>query len=108
MTTQNTPNQRHLTGTLLGVVTSDKRNQTRSVEVKYQVRHKKYGKFLQRMTRYHVHDPANAAKKGDRVEITPCRPISKTKSWRLVRVVEAAPIVAEHVKEVAVAPNAQA
>jgi small subunit ribosomal protein S17 len=92
---------RHLTGTLIGTVTSDKRDQTRTVSVNYQVRHPKYGKYLHRHTRYQVHDPKNEAKKGDRVEIAPCRPISKTKSWRLVRVIEAAPAVIEHVKEVA-------
>ena len=77
-----------LTGTLIGVVTSDKRDKTRTVTVAYQVRHSKYGKYLKRQSRYHVHDAQNASKSGDRVEIANCRPISKTKSWRLVRVVE--------------------
>lgn len=77
--------------TKTGVVTSDKRDKTRTVEVSYKVRHPKYGKFLQRRTRYHVHDANNEAGLGDRVEIAHCRPISKTKSWRLIRVVEKAP-----------------
>ncbi len=77
-----------LTATLIGVVTSDKRDKTRTVTVTYQTRHSKYGKFLKRQSRYHVHDSQNASKLGDRVEITNCRPISKTKSWRLVNVVE--------------------
>ncbi len=100
-TTQPQQPQRHLTGTLIGTVVSDKRAKTRSVSVNYQVRHPKYGKYLHRHTKYQVHDEGNASKKGDRVEIAQCRPISKTKSWRLVRVVEAAPVALEHVKEVA-------
>ncbi|MFP4144509.1 MAG: 30S ribosomal protein S17 [Phycisphaeraceae bacterium] len=74
-----------------GVVVSDKRQATRTVQVEFQVQHPKYGKYIKRRARYHVHDPNNASKKGDRVEIAPCRPISKTKNWRLVRVVESAP-----------------
>jgi small subunit ribosomal protein S17 len=58
--------------------------------VAYQARHPKYGKFLKRQTRFQVHDPENASKMGDRVEIVNCRPISKTKNWRLLRVVEKA------------------
>lgn len=84
-----TPDQRRpLIGTKVGVVTSDKRNKTRTVTVAYQTRHPKYGKYLKRVTRYHVHDPQNLSKMGDRVEIANCRPISKTKSWRLIRVLE--------------------
>ena len=77
--------------TATGVVTSDNRDKTRTVEVGYKVRHPKYGKFLKRRTRYHVHDESNAAKIGDLVEIAHTRPLSKTKAWRLVRVVEKAP-----------------
>jgi len=85
-------NQRDaLAGTKIGVVTSDKRHKTRTVSVDYQARHPKYGKYQRRSTRFHVHDPENVSKAGDRVEIARCRPISKTKSWRLVRVIEAAP-----------------
>ena len=58
--------------------------------VNYLVKHEKYGKYIRKRTRIHVHDEDNAAKVGDRVEIVECRPISKTKSWTLVRVVEAA------------------
>ncbi len=90
MTTANASSTRRvLTGTKIGVVISAKRDKTRTVEVEYQTRHPKYGKYLRRRTRYHVHDPQNTSQMGDRVEIAPCRPISKTKSWRLVRVVEA-------------------
>ncbi len=96
MTTANTPSapspSRQLTRTKIGVVVSDKRDKTRTVEVEYQIRHPKYGKYLSRQTRHHVHDPENTSRAGDRVEIAPCRPISKTKSWRLVRVVESAAV----------------
>lgn len=76
---------------VLGTVISDKRDKTRTVAVQYQMRHSKYGKYLQRQAKYHVHDPNNQSKTGDRVQIAPCRPISKNKAWRLVRVVESAP-----------------
>ena len=82
--------RKSLTGLLVGVVSNDKRDKTRTVLVDYQVRHPKYGKYIKKQTRYHVHDPENACKMGDRVEIVNCRPISKTKSWRLVRVMEVA------------------
>ncbi len=92
-TTQDNPTSSRgtLTRTVTGVVASDKRDKTRTVVVAFQQRHPKYGKYLKRSTRYQVHDPNNESKTGDRVEIANCRPISKTKSWRLVRVVEAAP-----------------
>ena len=75
-------------GTRLGVVESDKRDKTRKVVVRYQAKHPKYGKYVQRRTTLHVHDEANESRLGDLVEVAHCRPISKTKSWRLVRVVE--------------------
>ncbi len=83
-------NSRALTRTRIGVVTKDSREKTRTVAVSYQVRHPKYGKFLRRQSRFHVHDPQNVSKVGDRVEIANCRPVSKTKSWRLVKVLQAA------------------
>ena len=82
---------RRLTGTRIGTVTSDKRDKTRTVTINYQFRHPKYGKYLQRHSRLHVDDPQNKSKLGDCVEIANCRPISKTKSWRLIRVVKASP-----------------
>ena len=80
-----------LTGTYIGVVTSDKRDKTRTVVVDYLERHPKYGKFVRKQSKFHVHDEKNETKAGDRVEIANCRPLSKTKSWRLVRIVEKAP-----------------
>ncbi|GAB4194090.1 MAG: hypothetical protein Kow00105_08260 [Phycisphaeraceae bacterium] len=94
--TQQATAKRQLTGTKIGVVVSDKRDKTCTVAVDYQQRHPKYGKYLHRKVKFHVHDPQNQANNGDRVEIASCRPISKTKSWRLVRVVEKAPAPLEH------------
>ena len=74
----------------IGLVDSDKRDKSCTVAINYLVKHEKYGKYIRKRTRIHVHDEDNAAKLGDRVEIVECRPISKTKSWTLVRVVEAA------------------
>src|SRR3954471_11555327 len=82
---------RPLLRTIKGVVASDKGNKTIKVVVNYQTRHPKYGKFLKRRTVLHAHDEKNDAKEGDKVEIAECRPISKTKHHRLLRVVERAP-----------------
>ncbi len=74
----------------VGIVEADARDKTRRVSIRYIVKHRKYGKYLRRRTVLHVHDEDNVSRKGDRVEIAECRPISKTKSWILLRVVEAA------------------
>jgi small subunit ribosomal protein S17 len=74
--------------TKIGVVESDKRNKTRTVVVRYKAMHAKYGKFVSRKSVLQVHDENNDAKVGDTVEVKPCRPLSKTKRWSLVRVVE--------------------
>src|SRR5947209_14346643 len=74
-----------------GVVASDKGDKTIKVVVNYQMRHEKYGKYLKRRTVLHAHDEKNEAKEGDTVEIAECRPLSKTKHHRLVRIVERAP-----------------
>ncbi|MEM7681149.1 MAG: 30S ribosomal protein S17 [Planctomycetota bacterium] len=79
------------TGARIGVVKSDKRDKTRTVAVETQKVHPKYGKRLRREKRLHVHDEDNTSREGDRVEIVSCKPISKTKTWRLNRVVERAP-----------------
>ena len=91
MTTASKDRRKPLTGTKTGLVISDKRDKTRTVAIEYQVRHPKYGKYLARRSKIHVHDEKNASRVGDRVEIANCRPMSKTKSWRLVRIVEQAP-----------------
>ena len=85
-----TQSERTHLATKIGVVTKAKRDKTRTVEIDFNVMHSKYGKYLRRTSRFHVHDEKNESKEGDRVEIANCRPISKTKSWRLVRVIEKA------------------
>jgi small subunit ribosomal protein S17 len=74
----------------IGVVETDGRDKTRKVTIHFVVKHPKYGKYIRRRTVLHVHDEHNESKRGDRVEIAECRPISKTKSWTLLRVVERA------------------
>lgn len=74
----------------IGVVESDARDKTRKVAISFSAKHPKYGKYIRRRTVLHVHDEKNESKKGDRVEIAECRPISKTKSWVLVRVIDKA------------------
>jgi small subunit ribosomal protein S17 len=75
----------------VGVVTSDKMNKTRRVEIPRLVKHPRYGKYIKRRTICHVHDEQNDSHVGDMVEIMETRPLSKTKNWRLVRVVTRAP-----------------
>jgi small subunit ribosomal protein S17 len=71
----------------VGVVSSTGGDKTIRVIVRTQVKHPVYGKIMRRSTKVAVDDPQNAAGLGDVVEITPCRRISKTKSWRLMRVI---------------------
>ena len=77
--------------TIEGVVASDKGNKTIKVVVNYQTKHPKYGKYLKRRTVLHAHDEQNEAREGDTVEIAECRPLSKTKHHRLLRIVTKAP-----------------
>jgi len=72
------------------VVIGKSGDQTVKVQIDYLRRHPKYGKYMRRRTRLLVHDPKNIATKGDTVEIAECRPISKTKNWRLVSIVQKA------------------
>src|SRR4051794_9886086 len=83
--------QRPLLRTIEGVVASDKGDKTIKVVVNYQTRHAKYGKYLKRRTVLHAHDEKNEAREGDTVELAECRPLSKTKHHRLLRVVTKAP-----------------
>ena len=73
---------------VVGVVTSDKMDKTRRVEVARLVKHPKYKKYIRRKTVCFVHDEENASGRGDTVEIIECRPRSKKKRWELVRVIE--------------------
>lgn len=84
---QTAANERPLLRTVIGVVASDKGDKTIKVVVNYQTRHPKYGKYLKRRTVLHAHDEKNEAKLGDTVEIAECRPLSKTKHHRLLRIV---------------------
>jgi small subunit ribosomal protein S17 len=87
-TTTPTGNQkRKLRTRLIGMVTSDKVSKTRKVVVEYLSRHSKYNKYVKRQTVLHVHDEKNECRVGDQVEVMACRPMSKTKTYRLVRIV---------------------
>ena len=86
-----TPAARTLRRVLVGVVTRDKNDKTRRVEISRLVKHPRYGKFIKRRTICYAHDEANASGIGDTVEIMECRPMSRTKRWRLVQVLKKAP-----------------
>jgi small subunit ribosomal protein S17 len=73
-----------------GIVAKDAKDKTITVKVTDRVRHPLYGKTMQRSTKLYAHDEANDAKAGDRVRIQETRPLSKTKRWRLVEVIERA------------------
>ncbi len=70
-----------------GVVVSDQSDKTIIVGVERRVRHPLYGKQIRRMKKYHVHDEDNRARRGNVVRISECRPLSKTKHWRLVDII---------------------
>ena len=76
--------------TLTGVVISNSGNKSIKIALDYKVRHPKYGKYIRRRTKIGVHDEHNKSGVGDVIEIAECRPRSKTKSWRLVKVVKKA------------------
>ena len=73
--------------TLTGTVISDKMNKSVTVKIDRRVKHPLYGKIISRSTKLHVHDETNECNQGDTVVIEQCRPVSKTKSWKLVKVV---------------------
>lgn len=73
-----------------GVVISNSGNKSIKVAIDFKIKHPKYGKYMKRRTKLSVHDEHNQAGLGDLVEVTQCRPYSKTKSWRLLKVVEKA------------------
>jgi len=70
-----------------GKVISDKMDKSATVMIERKVKHPVYGKYIRRSTKLHIHDAENACQEGDTVVIEQCRPISRTKSWRLVEVV---------------------
>ncbi len=73
-----------------GSVVSDKMDKSAIVMIERKVKHPIYGKFVRKSTRIHIHDESNECGIGDTVQISECRPISKTKSWTLVKVVDKA------------------
>ena len=76
--------------TVTGKVVSNKMDKTITVLVERRVKHPLYGKFIRRSTKVHAHDEANECNQGDIVTVEQCRPLSKSKTWRLVKVVERA------------------
>jgi small subunit ribosomal protein S17 len=83
--------QRKQRKTIRGKVVSRSGDKSIKIELNFKVQHPVYGKLVRRTTRLGVHDEKNEAVIGDLVEIIECRPMSKTKSWRLVQVVQKAP-----------------
>jgi small subunit ribosomal protein S17 len=80
--------ERNLRKTRIGVVTSNKMTKTITVAVERKVKHPIYGKFVKKTTKFHAHDEKNECSIGDVVRIMETRPLSKTKRWRLVEVIE--------------------
>ena len=78
------------TRTLVGQVVSDKMDKTMTVLVERRVKHPLYKKYIRRSTKLHAHDEENTCRVGDLVSIEPCRPVSKSKSWRLHEILERA------------------
>ncbi|PWT71070.1 MAG: 30S ribosomal protein S17 [Proteobacteria bacterium] len=85
-----TPTDSPMRRTLTGRVVSDKMDKTVTVLVERRVQHPLYGKFVGRSKKYHAHDEKNECHTGDTVMIEECRPLSKTKAWRVVKLVEKA------------------
>jgi len=82
--------KKSLTRTLVGRVVSNKMQKTVTVLVERRVKHPLYGKYIVKSNRYHAHDETNALNEGDIVEIAESRPLSRTKTWAVTRVVETA------------------
>ena len=74
----------------VGRVVSDKMDKTVTVLLERKVKHALYGKYIKRSTKVHAHDEDNSANEGDTVRIEECRPLSKSKSWRVIEIVERA------------------
>ena len=81
---------RNLRKTRVGIVVSNKMDKTIVVAVQDNVKHAVYGKIIKRTTKFHAHDEKNECSIGDKVEIMETRPLSKTKRWRLVEIIEKA------------------
>ena len=81
---------RNLRKEKVGVVVSDKMDKSIIVAVKRKVKHPIYGKFVNKTTKFHAHNESNTCNEGDTVRIMETRPLSKTKCWRLVEIIERA------------------
>ena len=79
-------------GAKVGRVVSNKADKTVTVSFERQVKHPLYGKYIKRTSKVHAHDSDNSCGEGDLVKIVPCRPVSKTKAWRVVEIVERAQV----------------
>lgn len=101
---QNGQEQRADRRAMVGTVIASKMHKTITVRVETLQRHAKYGKYVRQRKKYYAHDEGEQAGNGDLVEITSCRPLSKTKRWRLTRIVQAAP---ERGAEIAAAAGAE-
>ncbi len=86
----NTMTERNLRKSRIGVVSSNKMNKTITVAIERKVKHPLYGKFVKKTTKFHAHDEKDECAPGDVVRIMETRPMSKTKRWRLVEIVEKA------------------
>ena len=82
--------ERNLRKTMIGVVTSDKMDKTVVVTIKDRVKHPLYSKIVDRSVKYKAHDENNECGIGDKVQIMECRPLSKDKNWRVVKIIEKA------------------
>ena len=85
--------ERHLRKTQTGLVVSDKMDKTVVVAIEEYTKHPVYGKVIKRTKKYKAHDEENACQTGDKVKIMETRPLSKEKNWRVVQVIEKAPLV---------------
>jgi len=88
--TQQATETRNLRKTIIGLVSSNKSDKTITVVVERKIQHPIYGKFVKRSKKYTAHDEKNTCTQGDRVRIMETRPLSKTKRWRLVDILERA------------------
>ena len=79
------------TRSVSGRVVSNKMDKTITVSIERQLRHPIYGKYISRRTKVHAHDENNECRQGDLVMLEQCRPLSRTKSWRLMKILERAP-----------------
>ncbi len=90
---QGVPERKPLIATLVGRVVSDKMNKTVTVLVERRVKHALYGKVVTRSAKYHAHDENNECKQGDLVEIVATRKLSRTKAWRVSKLLQKAAVV---------------